>query len=354
MIGPVRVGERLVGPGEPCLVVAEAGVNHNGDLDTALRLIDAAVAAGADAVKFQSFIPEDLVTASAGKAAYQERFTGKGDQLAMLRALALSGEEHARLKRHCDAASIEYLCTPYDLRSTDLIHAIGVSAFKVASTDTTNVPFLRYLAAKGRPVILSTGMCGLAEVELAVETLEHAGTRKAEVILLQCTAEYPAPVTEINLRAMQTMERAFLCPTGFSDHTMGIDASTWAVAVGACLVEKHFTLSRDMEGPDHRASVEPEELALLVRRVREVEAALGNGRKSVMPCEAGNREKMRKSLVVLRDLAAGERISPADLACKRPGTGLPPHLYDRVVGRTLARDVTADSLLTMDAVLWED
>ncbi len=289
MIRPVRIGERAVGPGHPCLVVAEVGVNHNGDLGTALRLVDAAVAAGADAVKFQRFIAADLVTATARKAAYQEETTGVGGgQLAMLRALELEPGAHARIKAHCDAAGILYLCTPYDLRSIDRLDALDVAAFKVASTDTTNVPLLRHLAARGRPVVLSTGMCSLADVDLAVETLRRGGLEN-EIVLLQCTAEYPAPMEEINLRAMRTLEQAFLCPAGFSDHTRGVSAASWAVALGACMVEKHFTLSRRMEGPDHRASLEPPEMARLVEKVRQVEAALGSGRKEVMPSEAANR-----------------------------------------------------------------
>ncbi len=352
MIRPVRIGTRAVGPGQACLVVAEAGVNHNGDPATALRLVDAAVAAGADAVKFQSFVAADLVTATARKASYQEETTGAGgSQLAMLRALELEPEAQARIKAHCDAAGILYLCTPYDHRSIDRLDALDVAAFKVASTDTTNVPLLRYLAGKGRPVILSTGMCSLADVELAVDTLRRGGLEN-HIVLLQCTAEYPAPLDEINLRAMRTLEQAFLCPAGFSDHTRGIEAASWAVALGACMVEKHFTLSRRMEGPDHRASLEPAEMARLVQTVRRVEAALGSGRKEVTPSEAANRDRMRKSLVVTRPVRAGERISARDLACKRPGNGLPPSWLDRVSGRRAARDLEADTLLTMDAVDW--
>ncbi len=353
MIRPVRIGEHAVGPGNPCLVVAEAGVNHNGDFETALRLVDAAAAAGADAVKFQSFSAEDLVTASAGKASYQVETTGTGGgQLAMLKALELDPGEHARLKAHCEGAGLLYLCTPYDLRSIDRTDALDVAAFKIASTDTTNLPFLRYLARKGRPVILSTGMCTLGEVEMAVDTLRQGGLDR-DIVLLQCTAEYPAPLADINLRAMRTMEQAFFCPVGFSDHTRGVVAATWAVALGACMVEKHFTLSRAMEGPDHRASLEPDELQRLVKMVREVEMALGSGRKEVMPSEAANKEKMQKSLVITRDIGAGEKITARDLACKRPGSGLPPSWFDRVVGRRIARDLAADSLLTMDAVQWE-
>ncbi len=354
MIQPVPLENCYLGPGYPCFIVAEAGVNHNGQLATGLHLIDAAAEAGADAVKFQSFITEELVTPNAQKAAYQTAATkGSGQQFDMLKALELSPDEHQRLKEHCDRVGILYLCTPYEQYSVDMIDRLEPAAFKIASTDTTNIPLLRYIAAKKRPVILSTGMCSLGEVELAVHTLQQAGL-KGKIILLQCTSEYPAPMQEINLRAMATLESAFLCPVGFSDHTEGIGASPWSVSLGACMVEKHFTLDQLQEGPDHRASIEPHELRQLVSTVRDVESALGDGRKVIMPSEIKNKPKMQKSLVAIRNITGGERITENDIGCKRPGTGLPPSWYDRVVNKIAVGDIARNSLLTVNAVQWDE
>ena len=295
MIPSVKIEDFVIGTGNPCFIIAEAGVNHNGDMKLAHKLIDEAAEAGADAVKFQSFIAEDLVTAEAQKAKYQVETTGQdGGQFAMLKKLELSKDQQKELKTHCDEAGILYLCTPYEEKSADLLEEIGVAAYKIVSTDTTNIPFLRYLARKAFPVILSTGMSSLGEVEEAVNELKLYGFGE-KIIILQCTSEYPAPVNEINLRAMKTMELAFSCPVGFSGHTPGIGASPWAVVARACVVEKHFTLDRNMEGPDHRASIEQKELKELVRIIGDVEAALGDGIKRPMPSEIANKPRMQKS-----------------------------------------------------------
>ena len=353
MVSPVNIAGRLIGPSQPCLIVAEAGVNHNGDMAVAHRLIDAAVEAGADAVKFQSFVTEELITAEAPKARYQAQTTGTArGQHEMLKALELTGAQQAELKAHCDHARILYLCTPYEDTSVEWLDRLQVAAFKVASTDTTNIPFLRCLASKNRPVILSTGMSTLGEVEQAVTTLRMGGLDK-KVVILHCTSEYPAPLEEANLRAIATLQRVFGCPVGFSDHTSGICASPWAVAVGACVVEKHFTLDRTLAGPDHRASIEPREFAGLVRAIRDVEAALGDGVKRPMPSELGNKPVMQKSLVVTRSIRLGETIQPSDLACKRPGFGLAPAWFDRVVGKRAAREIPKDTVLTLSCVDWD-
>lgn len=352
MIQIVQIGNHLIGPSQPCLIIAEAGVNHNGDIDLAHRLIDEAVAAGADAVKFQSFVTEELITLEAPKARYQVETTGEpGSQYKMLKALELSAEQQANLKAHCDEAGVLYLCTPYENTSIDLLDQIGVAAYKIASTDTTNVPFLRYMASKGRPVILSTGMSTLAEVEQAIDTLRDGGLN-GKIVVLQCTSEYPAPVNEINLRAMQTMQQAFACPVGFSDHTPSVGASPWAVALGACVIEKHFTLDCNMVGPDHRASLEPAKFAELVRTVRNVEVALGDGIKRPMPSELPNKPMMQKSLVARRKIRAGELIRAEDLICKRPGLGLAPMWFERVVGKQASKDILADSFLTLSDINW--
>lgn len=348
----VRINKRVIGVGHPCFVIAEAGVNHNGDTDLAHRLIDAAAEAGADAVKFQSFVTEELITPEAPKAGYQVETTGEpGSQYKMLKSLELGPDQQAELKAHCEQIGILYLCTPYENTSVDMLDRMGVAAFKIASTDTTNIPFLRYIANKGRPVILSTGMSMLGEVEQAVDTL-RAGGLDGKIVILHCTAEYPAPVGEANLRAILTMQLAFGYPVGFSDHTPGIGASPWAVAVGACVIEKHFTLDRNMVGPDHRASLEPDELVTLVRTVRDVEAALGDGIKRPMPSEIPNKPLMQKSLVARRSIRSGETITSNDLTCKRPGLGLAPSWFDRVVGKRAAMDIPKDGALTLSSVDW--
>ncbi len=352
MIEPVAIENRQVGPGHSCYIIAEAGVNHNGDMALAHQLIDAAVKAGADAIKFQSFVTEDLITADTPKANYQVETTGEpGSQYNMLKSLELTGPQHAELKAHCDESGILYLCTPYENKSVDMLDELGIGAYKIASTDTTNIPFLRYLASKNRSVILSTGMSTLGEVELAVNALWEGGLRE-KTIILHCTSEYPTPIEEANLRAIGTMERAFACPIGFSDHTPGIGVSPWAVAVGACMLEKHFTLDRDLPGPDHRASLEPNELATLVQTVRQVETALGDGRKRPMPSEIGNKPFMQKSIVAVQDIAAGETIAANALSCKRPATGLSPALWDDVVGKSAARPIKAGEILNFGAIAW--
>jgi N-acetylneuraminate synthase len=354
MIDSVEIGNSSIGPGNPCFIIAEAGVNHNGDVSLAHALIDKAVEACADAVKFQHFVTEKLVTHDVPRSAYQVEATGKSDgQYEMLKALELSTEQHAELKLHCEKVSILYLCTAYDNTGIEMLDNMGVAAFKIASTDANNIPFLRHAAGKGRPIILSTGMSTLGEVEQAVETLRAEGL-DGKIIILHCTSEYPAPANEANLRALLTMQQAFCCPVGFSDHTAGIGTSTWAVALGACLIEKHFTLDRNMPGPDHSASMEPDELADLVRTIRKVELALGDGVKRVMPSELKNKPLMQKSLVAKRNIRAGQTISSDDLTCKRPGHGLSPSWFDRVIGRRAVVDIPRDRILTLSSLDWSE
>ncbi len=352
MIQPVKIGNHLVGPGQPCFIIAEAGVNHNGDINLAHQLIEASMKAGADAIKFQSFITEELITPDAPKADYQVKTTGKSDsQYEMLKSLELSIEQQVELKERCTDTGITYLCTPYENTSVDVLDGMNIAAFKIASTDTTNTPFLHYVASKGRPILISTGMSSLGEVEYALEAL-YAGGLKKDIVILHCTSEYPSPVNEANLRAIQTMQQAFCLPIGFSDHTSGIGVGAWAVAIGACVLEKHFTLDRNMVGPDHQASLDPNELAALVKTVRDVEAALGNGIKRPMPSELPNKSRMQKSLVAQRNICAGDVIASDDLACKRPGIGLNPLWYDRVVGKRAAIDIPLNGILTLASVDW--
>jgi len=348
----VALGGRLVGTDAPVFVIAEAGVNHNGDVQIAFDLIDAAATAGADAVKFQAFVTEELVTPRAEKATYQAAQTGaSGAQLAMLKSLELKPEEHILLQRRCAEIGILYLCTPYDEPSVDFLDRLDVPAFKIASTDTTNIPLLRHVAGKGRTVLLSTGMSTLAEVEAAVLTLRKGGV-DGRLVLLQCTSEYPTPVRDVNLSVIGTLREKFGCPVGFSDHTKGVEVSVWAAAAGACVVEKHLTLDRTMAGPDHSASLTPAELARLVREVRRVEEAMGDGLKRPMPSEARNKHVMQKSLVARRRIAAGDVITAADLACKRPATGLPPTWFYRAVGQIAVVDIDPDEPLTLESIRW--
>jgi N,N'-diacetyllegionaminate synthase len=325
-------------------VIAEAGVNHNGSVDLALRLVDAAKASGADAVKFQTFRAADLATGTAHKAAYQERTVPTSEsQLEMLKRLELDADAHSQIIEHCRKAGIEFLSSPFDTESADLLEAMNVRVFKIPSGEITNIPFLEHLARKGRPLILSTGMSTLGEVEAAVRAIRDVGA--VPLTLLHCVTEYPAPYAAINLRAMLTLKQAFGVSVGYSDHTPGIEASIAAVALGAEVIEKHFTLDRLMPGPDHSASLEPEELKNLVTSIRHVEAALGDGIKAPADCELPNISVARKSIVAARPMLAGHVLSEKDLRMKRPGSGLPPGLLPNVVGRTLRSAVDKDELI---------
>lgn len=354
VIAPVHIGASPVGPGHPCFVIAEIGVNHNGDMALAKRLIDAAAGTGVDCVKFQLYKTDELVTKTAPKAAYQVDTTGAaGAQRAMLEALELGPEQQAELAAYCADKGLLYICTPYDAPSVDALDAIGVAAYKIASTDTNNLPFLRYVASKGRPTILSTGMSDLGEVEASLGALLDGGLSRDQVVVLHCLSEYPAPVDQLNLRAMVTMRDALGVVTGYSDHTPGVGASPWAVCLGASMIEKHFTLDRGLEGPDHRASIEPDELRELVQTVRAVESALGDGVKRPAPAEIPNRPRMRKSVVARAAIPAGATLTLADLALKRPGDGLEPKWLDRLVGQKTRRALAPDELVTLAAVDWD-
>ena len=348
-VEPLRLGGRPIGPGHPCFVIAEAGVNHNGDPAVAHRLIDVAADAGADAVKFQTFDPERLVTAAAPKAAYQLANTGATEsQLAMLRRLVLAPEALEPLAAHAASRGLLFLSTPFDEGSADLLETLGVPAFKISSGEVTNHPFLEQLARKGKPLLLSTGMSTLAEVAEAVEAVRAGGG--PPLALLHCVSNYPAAPAECNLRAMETMRRAFGVPVGWSDHTEGLRVSLAAVAAGASLLEKHFTLDRGLPGPDHRASLEPGELAALVTAVRETESTLGDGDKRPMASEAAIAAVVRRSVHAARALPAGHVLAEDDLVALRPGTGLPPAMRRRLVGRTLRVSVEGGEMLQEESV----
>lgn len=342
-----ELGGRTIGDGAPAFVIAEAGVNHNGDLEVAIRLVDVAVEAGADAVKFQTFRADKVVTSSAPKAAYQAETTGAGEsQLDMIKRLELSPEAFRKLHDHCRDVGIIFLSTPFDDESADFLDELGVVAFKIPSGEITNGPFLSRIAVKGKPLIVSTGMACLAEVEAAVRVIEDAGNRN--FALLHCVSCYPAPAAEANLRAMQTLTQAFGVPVGFSDHTLGIEVSLAAVALGARIIEKHFTLDRDLPGPDHRASLVPAELRAMVRGIRAVESALGDGRKRPSAAELAVADVARRSLVAARDIRRGEVVRDADVAILRPGTGLPPSRKPDVLGRAAKVDIPAGALIQFE------
>lgn len=325
------------------LIIAEAGVNHNGDLNLALRLVDAAADAGADLVKFQTFRAQNLASARAKKAAYQARNEGDVEgQLDMLRRLELSADAHDALIVHCKARGIRFFSTGFDLESLDYLERLGLDRFKVPSGELTNLPYLRRIASFGRPVILSTGMASLGEIEAGIDALEAAGLTRDRITVLQCTTEYPAPFDEVNLRAMQTIGQAFGVEIGYSDHTEGIEVAFAAVALGARVIEKHFTIDRSLPGPDHAASLEPRDLAAMVRGIRRIEAALGSAVKSPTRSEALNRQVARKSIVAARPIAEGEAFSDENLTVKRPGTGISPMRWDEVVGRCAPRAFDTD------------
>lgn len=343
----ITVGERRVGPDEPVFIIVEAGVNHNGSLEMARRLVDVAVQAGADAVKFQTFKAEKVISPQAPKAVYQLQTTDIGEsQLDMVKRLELSFDDFRELYVYCQDRGTLFMSTPFDEDSADLLDELGVSVFKIGSGEITNWPFLEYVATKGKPITLSTGMSYLSEVDEAVRVIRNAGCD--QLVLLHCVSNYPADPADANLRAMRTLETAFGVPVGYSDHTLGIEVAIAAVALGACVIEKHFTLDRNLPGPDHRASLEPDELAALVRGVRTAEAALGHGRKEPAASEVNTAAAARRSLVAARDIPAGTTLTEELIAIKRPGIGLPPAMRSHLVGRHVRMLVPAGALLTLE------
>ena len=328
------------------LIIAEAGVNHNGDMQLAKRLVDAAAAAGADLVKFQTFNASRQVTRSAKKADYQTQTTDSSEsQHAMLQRLELTEAMHHELIEHCASRQIGFLSTGFDIECVDMLVRLGQEQFKIPSGEITNLPYLRHIGQLGKKVILSTGMATLGEIESAIDALEQAGTPRSKLTVLHCTTEYPAPMVEVNLRAMQSLRAAFGVDVGYSDHTQGIEVGIAAVALGASVIEKHFTLDRTLPGPDHQASLEPAELSAMVAAIRNIEVALGDGVKRLTPSEARNKLIARKSLVASRPIKAGEIFTSENLTTKRPGTGISPMRWDEFLGNKAQRDFAADELI---------
>lgn len=346
---PLNVRGRLIGPGHPVFIIAEAGVNHNGDMRMAKELIDAAAQAGADSVKFQTFKAEESVTAQTPLAPYQKRNDpGAESFLKMLKRLELPPESFQSLSDHAKKAGILCFSKPAWLGAVDELEAAGAPLYKIGSGDVTFFSLLKRVAGKGKPVILSTGMATIPEIEEALSTLREAGAM--EIAILHCVTSYPVDFQYANLKAIETLKRHFDCPVGYSDHTTGTEAAVAAVALGACIVEKHFTLDRTLPGPDHKASLEPAELASLVRQIRNVEKALGHGRKELAECERENITVVRKSLIASRDIKRGEVLSDGDLGFKRPGTGLSEKRRPFFVGKRAARDIAKNTLLAEEMV----
>ena len=324
-------------------IIAEAGVNHNGDLNLAFELVDAAKAAGVDCVKFQTFKSENLVSRGAQKAEYQKAATGDSSQKDMLKQLELSFDEFITLKEYCDNAVICFLSTQFDFESIDFLNSIDMPFWKVPSGEVTNYPYLRELGRTGKPVVMSTGMCETEEIRAAIQVLRENGTK--EIKLLHCNTEYPTPFCDVNLRAMKTLRDEFGLEVGYSDHTKGIEVPIAAVAMGATVIEKHFTLDRNMEGPDHKASLEPHELAEMVRSIRHIEEALGTGEKKPSPSEKKNKAVARKSIVAKTFIRAGEILTEENLTVKRPGNGISPMRWNEILGTKAVRDFEEDELI---------
>lgn len=327
-------------------IIAEAGVNHNGSINTAKKLIDAAVDSGADAVKFQTFKAESLASRFAPKADYQKK---KGDkdqyQLAMLKKLELSHNDYSELFNYCQEKKIMFLSSPFDSESVDFLQSLGMNIFKIPSGEITNLPYLRKVGSLAKKIIISTGMAELEEISKALDVLVASGTAKEKITVLHCNTEYPTPFEDVNLLAMLTIKNALGVKVGYSDHTLGIEVTIAAVALGAEVIEKHFTLDRTMEGPDHQASLEPEEFKAMVEAIRNIEQALGDGIKKISPSESTNKPVVRKSIVALREIRKGEALNKDNITVKRPGTGISPMEWDKIIGKPAKRCFKADEAI---------
>jgi N,N'-diacetyllegionaminate synthase len=343
----IKIGNRFIGDGERPFIIAEAGINHNGNVGLAKKLIDAAKKAEADAVKFQTFKAEDVATKTAEKAEYQKKTTGAEEsQFVMIKKLELEERDFKELFDYAHRKGLVFLSSPFDKRSVDLLDELGVPAFKVGSGEITNFPLLKYIAQKKKPIILSTGMSTLGETEEAVEIIMREGVK--EIILLHCISSYPAKVEDMNLKAMETLRDAFKLPVGLSDHSLGITIPIAAVALGACVIEKHFTLDKSLPGPDHQASLEPEELKQMIKAIREVEKATGNGNKMPTDEEKQIQKVARRSLVARVTIPKGAIITEAMLDIKRPGTGVEPKYMNKVIGAVARCRIRQDEPLTMN------
>lgn len=327
-------------------IIAEAGVNHNGSVKIAKKMIDVAVTAGADAVKFQTFKTELVVSKNAPKAEYQKETTDRSEsQFDMIKKLELGKDAHKKLINYCHKNGIIFLSSPFDLVSIDLLNELGLKIFKIPSGEITNLPYLRKIGKLNKKVIMSTGMSDLGEIEDALDILISSGAKKENITVLHCNTEYPAPMKDVNLKAMLTIRDAFKVDVGYSDHTLGIEVPIAAVTLGATVIEKHFTLDKNMEGPDHKASLAPDELKEMIKAIRNIEIALGNSTKKPSPSESKNKMIVRKSIVAKRDIKKDQILSEDNLAIKRPGTGISPMRWDEVIGKVAKRDFKEDDLI---------
>ena len=327
-------------------IIAEAGVNHDGLIDNAYRLIDAAVEAGADAIKFQTFKAESLVLKNVDKANYQKQTTNESEsQFEMIKRLELSVDAHKKLIKYCNEKNIIFLSSPFDHESIDLLNELQLQIFKIPSGEITNLPYLRHIGSLNKKVLLSTGMSNLQEVGDALTILINAGTKKEDITVLHANTMYPTPMEDVNLNAMLTIQRKFGVDVGYSDHTLGLEVDIAAVAIGASVIEKHFTLDKSMEGPDHKASLEPEELKAMVSAIRNIEKALGSNEKILSPSEEVNINIVRKSIVASCPIRKGELLSADNITTKRPGTGLSPMKWDEIVGTIASKAYQSDELI---------
>jgi len=343
----VMIAGRVIWIGQPCYVIAEAGVNHNGSVSRALEMINVAKSAGADAVKFQVLYADKYISRHAPQADYMMRTVGGDEsQRDLIARLNLSDGDFATIKQYCDEMGITFLATAFEETAADFLDGLGVPAFKIPSGEIDNLRFLQHVARKGRPMIVSTGMATLAEVDEALRAIRGAGD--PPVVLMQCTSNYPADTRDANLRAIETMRAAFGVPVGLSDHTSGDICALVAVGLGMAIYERHFTLNRELPGPDHKASAEPDELRRIIANIREAEAALGTGRKEMAASERNTRDVARKSIVAAMDIPAGAMLGERHLALKRPGTGLRPSAMQYIVGRTAKRAIQADDPITLE------
>jgi len=339
----IKIGNKVIGDKNPCFIIAEAGVNHNGKLSLAKKLIDIAKEAGVDAIKFQTFKTEGVMVENVPMAEYQKKNIGKKEtQFQMIKKLELSYDDFISLKKYCDKKRIIFLSTPHSEDAINFLEKL-VLAYKIGSGDLTNLPFLEKIAGKKKPIILSTGMATLSEVKEAVGTIKKAGNNK--IILLHCTTNYPCPLEEVNLKAMLTLKKEFNLPVGYSDHTLGVMVPIMAVALGAVVLEKHFTLNKKLPGPDHKASLNPQELKEMVKKIRETEKALGNGRKKPTKSEEKNKKVARKSIIAKVDIPKNTKITKDMLIIKRPGIGIEPKYLDRIIGKIAQKDLKKDTLI---------
>ena len=327
-------------------IIAEIGVNHNGSLELAYRLIDEAVKAGADAVKFQTSRVDNVVSRFAPKADYQKKATGIDEsQLEMIKKLKLNYDDHPKLIEYCKSRKTQFLSSPFDIEAIDSLDRWGLDTLKIPSGEITHLPYLRKIGSLNKELILSTGMSSMPEVKQALEILIQAGTDKKNITILHCNTEYPTPFEDVNLNAMLTIRKELGVKVGYSDHTLGIEVPIASVALGAEVIEKHLTLNRNMEGPDHKASLEPEEFSAMIEGIRRIEKAMGDGVKRCSVSEAKNKPVARKSIVAARDIESGETFSKDNLAVKRPGNGISPMRWDEIIGRTAERDFSADEMI---------